>query len=59
MLYNIAADYLVNNTLVRDGIGEKPKDIQIFQDHKYDGWSSEEVYDELFKNAKKIDISKL
>ena len=51
MLYNIAADYLVNNTLVRDGIGEKPKDIQIFQDHKYDGWSSEEVYDELFKNC--------
>lgn len=59
MLYNIAADYLVNNTLCRDNIGEKPKGIQIFQDYKYDGWSSEEVYDDLFKNAKKIDISKL
>ena len=51
MLYNIACDYLVNNLLVRDRIGEKPKPIECFQDFKYDGWSSEEVYDELFKQA--------
>ena len=27
-LHNIACDYIVNNTLCRDNIGEKPKDIQ-------------------------------
>jgi len=51
MLYNIAADYIVNNTLVRDRIGEKPKIVDCFQDFQYDGWTSEEVYDKLFKEA--------
>jgi len=50
-LYNIAADYIVNNTLVRDRIGEIPKLIPCFQDFKYEGWTSEEVYDDLFKQA--------
>ena len=53
MLYNIAADYIVNNLLVRDRIGEKPKIVDCFQDFKYDGWSSEQVYDDLFEEAKK------
>ena len=46
-IYNIACDYLVNNLLVRDNIGERVDQIQIFQDFKYDGWSSEEVYDDI------------
>ena len=53
LLSNIAQDYIVNNTLVRDRIGEKPKLVDCYQDFKYDGWSSEEVYDELFKEAEK------
>ena len=53
MLFNIACDYLVNNLLVRDRIGDKPTVIDCFQDFKYDGWTSEEVYDELFKEAEK------
>jgi predicted metal-dependent peptidase len=53
MLYNIACDYLVNNTLVRDRIGDMPKLVDCFQDFKYDGWTSEEVYDDLFKEAEK------
>ena len=53
MLYNIAADYIVNNLLVRDRIGVKPSIVDCFQDFKYEGWSSEEVYDELFEEAKK------
>jgi predicted metal-dependent peptidase len=53
MLYNIAADYIVNNLLVDDRIGKKPKIVDCYQDFKYRGWSSEEVYDELFKQAKK------
>jgi predicted metal-dependent peptidase len=51
MLHNFACDYIVNNVLVRDRIGEKVTQIPIFQDFKYEGWSSEEVYDELFKQA--------
>lgn len=46
-IYNIACDYLVNNLLVRDNIGERVDQIQIFQDFKYDGWMSEEVYDDI------------
>jgi predicted metal-dependent peptidase len=51
-LYNIAADYIVNNLLMRDRIGNKPKIVDCFQDFKYEGWTSEEVYDELHKVAK-------
>jgi len=53
MLYNIAADYKVNNLLVRDRIGEKPKFVDCYQDFKYEEWTSEEIYDELFDSAKK------
>ena len=52
MLYNIAADYKVNNLLVRDRIGEKPKIVDCFQDFKYDADTSEEIYDKLFEDAK-------
>lgn len=58
-LYNIAADYIVNNLLVRDRIGEKPKLIDCFQDFKYEGWTSEQVYDDLFEQADKIDLDQL
>ena len=53
MLYNIAADYIVNNLLVRDRIGDKPSIVDCFQDFKYEGWTSEAVYDELVKQAEK------
>jgi predicted metal-dependent peptidase len=53
MLSNIAQDYIVNNILVRDRIGEKPKVVDCFQDFKYEDWTSEEVYDDLFKEAEK------
>ena len=52
MLYNIAADYKVNNLLVRDRIGEKPSIVDCFQDFKYDLDTSEEIYDKLFEDAK-------
>ena len=51
-LYNIAADFIVNNLLVRDRIGTKPNFIDCFQDFKYDGWTSEEVYDDIYETAK-------
>ena len=52
VLYNIAADYIVNNLLVRDRIGDKPKLVDCYQDFKYEGWQSEAVYDDLFEKAK-------
>lgn len=53
VLYNIAADFIVNNLLVRDRIGEKPKLVDCYQDFKYNGWTSEQVYEDLFEQAKK------
>jgi len=53
MLYNISADYIVNNLLVRDRIGVKPSIVDCFQDFKYEGWTSEEVYDDLFPEFEK------
>ena len=35
--------------MVRDRIGEQPKDIKIFHDSKYYGMSSEEIYDRIFE----------
>tara|TARA_B100001094_G_C18105565_1_gene758161 strand:- start:440 stop:1411 length:972 start_codon:yes stop_codon:yes gene_type:complete len=58
-IHNIAADYIVNNTLVRDRIGDKPKDIPIFQDFKYDGWTSEAVYDDIFEKYDQEELEQL
>jgi predicted metal-dependent peptidase len=52
ILHNIASDYIVNNLLVRDRIGDKPKVVDCYQDFKYQDWTSEEVYDDLFKKTK-------
>lgn len=52
VLYNIAADYIVNNLLVRERIGANPKIVSCYQDFKYEGWTSEEVYEDLYKEAK-------
>jgi predicted metal-dependent peptidase len=58
-LSNIAADYAVNQILKDERIGEVPKMIQIFQDHKYRGWSYEQIYNDLEKNSIKININDL
>ena len=56
-LFNIAADYCVNSDLKQQRIGEF---IPVgLYDKKFDGWSSEEVYDYLYENAEKIDIDDL
>ena len=53
MIYNISADYIVNNTLVPDRIGVIPSIVSCYQDFKYEGWTSEEVYDDVYEQAKK------
>src|SRR6056300_585086 len=59
MIFNISADYIVNNTLVRDRIGEMPKLVNCFQDFKYEGWTSEEVYDDIFKKYDEEQLKQL
>lgn len=58
-IMNIAADYCVNADLIDQRIGEKITVCGLLYDPKYKGWSMEEVYDDLMKNANKLDISKL
>jgi len=58
-IMNIAADYCVNADLIDQRIGEKITVCGMLYDPKYKGWSMEEVYDDLMKNANKLDISKL
>ena len=58
-LSNIAADYAANQILKDERIGEVPDWIKIYQDNKYRGKSYEEIYDELYEKADKIDLSKL
>lgn len=47
-IWNAAIDYTVNGQLVRDRIGEQPKDIKIFHDSKHYGKSAEQIYDEIY-----------
>ena len=56
---NIAADFCVNADLIDQRIGEKITVVGMLYDPKYKGMSMEEVYDDLMKNANKIDINKL
>lgn len=58
-LWNIADDYCVNADLVEQRVGEKINKVPILLNPKYNGWSAEEVYDDLYKNAEKIDINQL
>jgi predicted metal-dependent peptidase len=58
-LWNVAADYCVNADLIQQRIGERITKVPVLYDSKYDGMTSEEVYDDLFKNAKKINLNQL
>jgi len=57
MLFNCAADYCVNNDLIQFGIGDRINPC--LYDAKYKGWSAEEVYDDLYENAEKINVEDL
>lgn len=53
-LWNIAGDYIINNTLDTDVVkaGDYARVITYvkpFLGHKYDGWTTEEVYDDLLE----------
>lgn len=58
-LWNIAADYVVNSLGVENGLGELITTVPVLYDKKYTGWAVEEVYEDLYKNAKKMDLNSL
>ena len=58
-IWNAAIDYCVNGQLVRDRIGEQPKDIKIFHDTKHYGKSAEQVYDEIYDQMDEEDLKSL
>jgi predicted metal-dependent peptidase len=58
-LFNIANDYCVNADLIKHRVGEKITTVPCLHNPKYDGMSSEEIYDILYEKAEKIDIGKL
>lgn len=58
-LWNIADDYCVNADLIEHKVGERITKVPILFNTKYIGKSAEEVYDDLYENADKMDIDKL
>ena len=59
MLSNIAADFATNQILKDERIGTVPSFLKIYQDDKYRGMSYEQIYDDLYEKADKIDIGSL
>jgi len=49
VLWNIANDYVINADLVDGRVGSEIKCVDICYDWKYRGMTSEEIYDDLFK----------
>lgn len=58
-LWNVANDYAVNGDLKKHRVGEFITSVPCLYDSKYDGMSSEEIYDEIYKNAEKISLNDL
>lgn len=58
-LWNIAGDYTINADLKRHRVGEFITTVPCLYESKYDGKSAEEIYEDLMKNVKTIDIDKL
>ena len=58
-LFNIANDYCVNADLKKHKVGEFITTVDCLYEPKYEGWSSEKIYDDLMKNIQKLDLDKL
>jgi len=58
-LWNIADDYAVNADLKRHKVGEFIKTVPCLYEAKYDGKSAEEIYDDLYDKAEKINVEDL
>jgi len=58
-IFNVANDFAVNADLVDQKVGERINVVPMLYDPKYRGMSSEEIYDDLMKNVKKISMDQL
>jgi predicted metal-dependent peptidase len=58
-IWNIANDYTVNADLKRHKVGQFITTVPCLYEAKYDGKTSEEIYDDLMKNAKKMNLDDL
>jgi len=58
-IWNIADDYAVNADLKRHHVGTFITTVPCLYETKYDGKPAEEIYDDLMKNVKKINIEDL
>ena len=58
-IWNIANDYAVNADLKRHKVGQFITTVPCLYEQKYDGKTSEEIYDDLMKNVQKLDINQL
>ena len=58
-LWNVAADYCVNQDLIDQVVGERITTVEILVDSKYKGMSAEEVYELLEKNMPKRSLDDL
>lgn len=56
---NIAMDYVVNADCIKYNMGKKITQVPLLYDKKYEDWSFEQVYEDLMKNAKTIDMDDL
>ena len=55
-IWNFACDFAVNQDLIDQRIGERITVVKILQNNKYKNMSAEEIYDDLVKNASKMDL---
>jgi predicted metal-dependent peptidase len=58
-LFNIANDFAVNADLKKHRVGEFITSVPCLYDSKFENKSSEEIYDILYENAEKINLSDL
>ena len=58
-LANIAMDYVVNSDCIKYNLGARITVVPILYDRKYEEWNFEQVYDDLMKNVKQINIDDL
>jgi predicted metal-dependent peptidase len=58
-IWNIANDYTVNADLKKHKVGEFITTVPCLYEKKYEGWTSEDIYDDLMKNVQYINIDDL
>ena len=58
-IWNIANDYTVNADLKKHKVGEFITTVPCLYERKYEGWTSEDIYDDLMKNVQYINVDDL